>query len=227
MFGFSSIVFGIGNQAAIADDETFSFSSGSYAASADFALSGSTLTVTLTNMSAPNPVDQSGVLTGVFFNSSGLTPLSASLNGSTVVDGSLVNNVGEGWTYQSGVSAQGMNSGISAAGLGIFSQANFFSPPVTPLDGVNYGILSAGYTGGSTGFTNGGPYIDNSILFTLTAPTGFNLGELGSSVVFQYGSALTEPSFTGTPPSVPEPSVMLLLGFGMVGLVSVRRLRTE
>jgi|RhiMetdeSRZDD1v2_1073273.scaffolds.fasta_scaffold58079_4 hypothetical protein len=218
---------------------TYSGSNGNLSASALFNLSGSTLQVTLTNTSSSDVLVPADVLTGLFFNTTNpLTPVSASLNGSSVFYGSIVTNVGEGWQYKSGVSAQGKNSGISAAGLGIFGPSgNFFSPGLT-LNGLNYGILSAGdNTGtGNGGITGHGPLIKNSVAYTLTANAPFSLSELGSSVVFQYGTSTTEPHFTGsclqdctppppcrdcTPPPhvVPEPSTWIMLVTGTLGLL--------
>jgi hypothetical protein len=207
----------------------FTGSSGSLAASADFSLVGDTLTIVLTNTSTADVAAPADVLTGVFFNmtSGTLTPVSASLNGSTAFYAAIVNNVGEGWSYGSGFDpliTHGMTSGISVAGLGVFAQANFFSPPVTPLDGIDYGLLSLGDNSatGNGGITSGGPLIKDSVKFTLTAPAGFSLAELGTSVVFQYGTALTEPNFPGdngtVPPPVPVPPTVWLMGSGMVGL---------
>jgi hypothetical protein len=190
-------------------------------ASATFNLTGTTLTVTLTNTSPFDVLMPTDVLQAVFFNTStaaghGLTPVSASLNGSSVFYGSIVNNVGEGWSYASGISAHGENSGISAAGLGVFGAPNFFSPPVTPLDGTDYGILSAGDNPatGNTGVTGHGPLIQDSVQFTLTTGANFSLGDLGSTVVFQYGTGLDEPSFNGpmrpSAPSAPEPMSLVV-----------------
>ena len=186
-------------------------SSGSLAATAEFSLTGNTLTVTLTNTSLADVLVPTDVLTGVFFNTtSTLTPNSAALNGSTVNYGSVNNNVGEGWAFNSGISAHGENSGISATGLGLFGpNGNFFAPGVKS-NGLDYGILSAGdnTATGNQGVTSHGPLVKNSIQFTLTAASGFSLSQLGTNVVFQYGTALTEPSFSGT---VPEPSSLLSL----------------
>lgn len=215
---------------------TYSGSIGNRAASAVFTITGSTLHVVLTNTSSSDILVPTDVLTGLFFDTTHtLVPVSASLNGSTVWYNSLTNNVGEGWQYVSGVSAQGKNAGISASGLGVFGTApSFFSPPVLPLDGLNYGILSAGdnTATGNTGVKGHGPLIKNSIDFTLTAASGFSLSELGSKVVFQYGTALTEPHFDGNKvpdvTTVPEPASLSLLLPGLIPLgFRLRRRRSS
>jgi hypothetical protein len=209
---------------------TYAGSNGSLSASAFFTLSGSTLNIILTNTSSADVLVPTDVLTGVFFNTTHtLTPVSASLNGSSVFYGSIVHNVGEGWQYKSGVSAQGKNSGISAAGLGIFGpQGNFYSPGQS-LGGLDYGLLSAGdNTGtGNKGVTKHGPLIKNAVAYTLTTDPLFSLSEVGSTVVFQYGTSTTEPYFTGTciqnctppPQVVPEPSTWIMLVTGALGLL--------
>ena len=184
---------------------------GGLSASALFDLRGNTLTVTLTNTSLGDAKDATGILLAVLFNaSSTLTPVSASLNGSTVY-GSFVSNVGEGWQYKSGISAHNKNSGISATGLGIFGPNGNFYKTGQKLGGSDYGIAPVGYTNtGNPSIID--PIIQNSIQFTLTAASGFSLSQLGNSVVFQYGTDLSEPSFNGNlQQQVPEPPVTALL----------------
>jgi hypothetical protein len=209
----------------------YSGSSGSLSATAEFDLSGNTLTVTLTNTSSADVLVPTDILTGLFFHTSHtLTPVSASLNGSTVFYGPLT-DVGDGWGYASGVSAQGENSAISATGAVTGLGHSNFSAANNPLQGENYGILSAGDdpATGNGGVTGAGPLVKNSVQFTLTAGPGFTLDELGSSVVFQYGSALSKPHFNGTDdPGVtplPAPPSVVLLGTGLVASLAWWRRR--
>src|SRR5262245_22473464 len=87
---------------------TSSESNGSLSDSGRFTLSGSNLTVQLTNTSSADVLDPTDVLTGIGFNlnSGTLTPVSASVGSSTVYYGSFQNAVGEGWRYNTGVSFQ-------------------------------------------------------------------------------------------------------------------------
>jgi len=213
-------------------------SSGTLAASADFSVVGGNLQVILTNTSASDVLVPANVLMALFFDLNGvgaLTPVSASLGGSTVFYGSIVNDVGEGWQYKSGTSGLpgGQTEGISGAGYGVFGPTgNFFSPGVT-LNGLNYGLLSAGDNSatGNGGVTGGGPLIKDSITFTLSGlPGGFTDQDLANdltNVAFQYGTALndiTEPSIGSCGPArVPEPSMPLLLGAGLLAWGVTRR----
>jgi hypothetical protein len=208
----------------------YSGSSGNLSASALFDLSGSTLTVTLTNTSKADVLVPANVLTGVFFNTShALTPGIASLNGSTVFYGST-SDPSNGWGYASGVSAHGKNSAISASGaVSGLGHSNFHGTH-NSLGGLDFGILSAGDNSatGNTGVTGHGPLIKNSVQFTFTAAAGFSLRELGDNVVFQYGTDLCEPHFWAPDPvpfnavATPAPASIVLLGTGLVPLLAAR-----
>jgi hypothetical protein len=219
----------LGATAAYAD-LTFTASDGDgRAASAVFSLTGSTLTVTLTNTSGADVLDPVHVLTALFFNSSGLTPFSASLNtGSTVFFGADGGgNVGGEWAYGSGLAGApgGATSGISSAGFGLFGSGNFNGPDLAPpaaVDGLNYGLTSAGdnLATGNAAVTGNFPLIQNSVIFTLT---GFS-GTLDSiaHVSFQYGTALTDANIGNG--AVPAPGAALLgaIGVGLVGWLKRR-----
>lgn len=212
-----TLALGLSVQAS-ATSELFTGSSGDLSASALFSLSGNTLTVTLTNTSLADVMVPTDVLTAVWFNTtSTLTPGSASLNGSSVYYGSISND-GDGWGYYSGLggAAHGKNNGITAAGFSIGGgHANFGNG--SALQGLDYGLLSAGDNSatGNMGVTGGGPLIKNSSKFTLTVVPGFSLTELGNSVVFQYGTELTETSYNGYMQPIPEPATLSVLGAGL------------
>jgi len=195
------------------------------AASATFSISGSILTVQLTNTSTHDALDATDILTGVFFNITNtgpLTPLTADLAaGSHAYDipsGALAEpdtsgktGVGGEYAYGSGLAyTHAATEGISSSGLGLFGNGNFTAsdpngdlggPSGGAIDGVQYGITSAGdnlSTGnGSLTSTNNHFLIQNSVVFTLSGVFPGNAGV--TDVWFQYGTALNEPSIQGTP----------------------------
>jgi len=194
-------------------------------AEADLSTSGSTLTVKLINTGSAAMVN-SDTLTAVLFtlpSGISLSVGSAALGSGSSVIGSLVHNVGEGWLYESGISAFGKSSGISASGLsGVFGNTGYFyTPGQPPLDGINYGLVHGLGSGNNIPSTQY-PLVSHEVDFTLTIHGGtLNLSALGN-LEFVWGTSLTEGSTPGTPP--PPPSVpdggttALLLGFSLTGI---------
>lgn len=227
---------------------TFSGSSGNLSASASFDIkTPGLLEVVLTNTSTYDVLVPADVLTAVFFSINGvgtLTPLSALLNNSSTVlfgpDGG--GNVGGEWEYRGGLAGApgGAAQGISSSGFNLFGDANFNGPDLSPpsaLNGLNYGITSAGDNplSGNSKVTGAVPLIKNSVVFTLAGiddswTTADLLGEI-EKVSFQYGTALTEPNVPGDGGGggggnpVPEPATMLLFGSGLVVFAGLGRKR--
>lgn len=227
----------------------FSGSLGGRSASASFDTVGSSsLQVVLTNTSANDVLVPVDVLTGVFFNIGGnpaLTPLSAITGGTTFLGTTTVSGfgsaVGGEWAYLNGLSQYSANSGISSSGLGLFGPGNLFPPgidlssPLSPA-GLQYGISSAGdNTATGNAAVLGNELTRNSVSFLLSGlPAGFLLSSI-SSVTFQYGTALTEPSVVGSSSSggpsssgtVPEPnsSALAVLGLALLGAALGARAR--
>jgi hypothetical protein len=200
-------------------------------ASAQFDLNGSILTVTLTNTatSANNTYVPSDVLMAVYFGTTslaGLTPQTASLNGSSIVnpDGT---DVGSNWEFLGGFSpVRGLVNGISASGLTVFGQGNFNHCAATStcnnLGGIDWGLVPSFFPPpqGINGGFSGRALVDDRLQFALGTTQGFSLASI-NSVQFQWGTSDTEFRATGTS-AVPEPSTFVLIGGGL-GLAAFLR----
>ena len=236
---------------------TFTASNGSTGLSAHvtFEDSGGSLIVTLTNTSLNDVTEPAQLLTGLFFKVNGtdptLIPVSAVLGTGVLPspkddsfvtgdpDGQpLAGNVGGEWAYTTNTTQYQTNQGISSAGYGIFGDANFNGPDLSSpfaVNGMEYAITSAGDnpTTGNGGVLNSGGLIQNQVKFTLSGWDSSSAADRITTVVFQYGTSLSEPRLNGSPGGgsdpqtpVPEPTSMLLLGSGL-GLAALRAHRRK
>lgn len=195
--------------------------SGGLSASAQFTISGNTLTILLTNTdSAPAAVNPgwmpSEILSGLFFNLGGaaFTPGSATIAPGSIAQMSKCNagactaattNVGGEWSYAfGGVSdpdIAGANHGIAAAGYlnAHVSAGNLGGPDLdspVALGGSNFGVVPASFVDNSgSGGVDNDPLIKGSVTFVLNVPSGLSESMI-SNVYFTYGTNLNEPSFT-------------------------------
>ena len=193
-------------------------------ASALFAVSGNTLTVTLRNTgdsTGTSGMDVPGTtLTGVFFDlptGITLTPVSATITAGTLVQQSSCSigpcsasttNVGGEFIYGTGnFSGHNGNSALSSSGYVSGNNGNLggtnLDGPGSP-NGINFGIIAPrtatntfNPNGGMGGLTNV-PLIDGPVVFQLTIAGGSLLESAISNVSFQYGTALTEAHFYGS-----------------------------
>ena len=90
------------------------------------------------------------------------------------------------------------------------------------VNGLNYGMVSAGdnpLTGNTLLMTE--PLINHPVTFTLTFASAFNPSTDISNVSVQYGTSLDEPNIA----VVSEPSTIIMLFAGLLGLAYTRRRR--
>lgn len=201
------------------------------------------LTVTLTNIGAGAKAP-SDVLTSLFWDYNGSSPLNLSLDSATAgtvtkkSTNTTTSNVnllntssnGKEWAYASTTNASGLvgnisspgavavtqHYGIGTAGLGIFQG----------IGGSNqqaYGIIN-GYSSSANSPIKTNPFVNNSATFVFSGLTaGFDIKKI-SNVRFQYGTNLNEPYYVAPlppPNKVPEPSTAVALGLFAVGTLRI------
>jgi len=214
--------------------------SGLLKAKAEFSVTGGgpnrQLKITLTNSSTSDVLAPPDVLMALFFkttNNATFTPSSAAVaNQSNIVFETPSfggNNLGGEWTYRQGITGvfnNNVDRGVSGAGFGVFGPSDLIGGPdrnnSQAPDGLDYGILSAGdnLATGNAAVTGSRPFVKSAIVFTFSVPTSFTESNiLASSVVFQYGTSLSEPSHG---PGVPEPTTLGAIALAGLGLLRRR-----
>jgi hypothetical protein len=209
----------------------------SVSASALFAISADTLTITLKNTTPGGTLLRGDILTGLAWDISGATPVLAfpttglnarsdiftdkiTSNTSDPVNGSWTNVLGATPISQYGITTTGFNGAFSAGTITLGT------------GGVDYGIVSndspngtfpAPPGSGTSGSFNASafPLIQDTLTFKLTGVSGVLESQI-TNVKFLFGS-----DGTGiiTASAVPEPGSLTLSGIGLAaaGLACLRR----
>jgi hypothetical protein len=226
-----AIALALSAQPAKASFWTFTDVSGR-SASADFSLSGNTLTITLSNTASGAITAPNQVLTALFFSYStgGVSSANTALStggSANYTTPQYFGDVGGEWGAKSNVN--GFNYGLSSTGLGDFGPGdtindNDLTPPGSP-DGLQWGIVNPGYVDGTgNGGVEDSPMSRGTVTFTLTVSSGFNPDNI-TSTFFLYGTAYGEGGGGGGGGgnAVPAPAGLILLATA-VPVFAFRRL---
>lgn len=194
------------------------------AGSAMFTISGNTLTLVLTNTTAPRTTAQGNAMTGVTFDvgngSAVLTLTSTALtsgadfwtskfatNNAAALNGSWTNVLGASPLGAYGVATTGFNGRFNGGSIALGNAA------------PNYGIVAAGTFDGTNVAFGGSqfPFVQNSMTFTFSGISGFTEAQI-SNVKLLFGT-----DGTGIITTIPTPGSLALVG--LAGLVAGRRRR--
>ncbi len=185
-------------------------------AQAVFSFSGTTLTISLTNLEA-NPTDVAQNLSALIFTTSPspgtqTSYSSSGLERTIAKDGTFTDNptaVSTGWVLTEPSS--------STLQLDVLAGTGHAGPAHTLIgEPANSGTYSAA-NGSIAGNGPHNPFLHDTPTFTLTF-SGFTSDTTLTSVIFQFGTTDGSNQIPGVPGSVPEPSSFVLLGLGLFGL---------
>src|SRR5688572_6389295 len=197
------------------------------AASVNFSVSGTTLTIVLTNTATSAAMNGADVLDGVFFDIAGANPVFSAGNATLTSGSSFVTNnngpasgnpLNDEWMYDSPAPILGTEYGVGSTGFPGFNPNNdnftarFWSGTAMAGGQSDYGLVpTAGITVGSISNV----YVNNSVTFTFTLSSAISESDI-QNVLVSYGSG-------GETQLVPEPATLGALAMGAFALLKRRR----
>ena len=191
-------------------------------AMADFGVSGTTLTLTLTN-TLGGIKDAGQLLTDVFFTVSSGIPTLGTQTGDLVDVGSggaIITDLGTTPLFW-GFGAATVNS-ISGFEACVICQGSV-TALATPAEGVLGPVSADGKFDNANGSIASNPahnpFVNNFATFTFTVPSSVTVDD----VIFSFGTKAGDNVSSGPTPSVPEPGYSALLGLGVLAIGWIAR----